>query len=159
MIMGIGLMEGNGRGQFLFSPNVGGEKKLLQQLLRIVPNFDAIITWRGRDFDLPFIIARSLRFGLPIEPVARALHLDLALIAERNLRLGRKDLASVCRYFGIKKKVELSGTDMPSLYLRALEGDGTAARKIKVHCMDDLSALRAVFERLRPLVALDYPTL
>ncbi len=152
-------MGSDGRGDFLFCQNVGGERKVLQKFLKTVPDYDAIVTWRGRGFDVPFIIARALKLSLPVDPLTRALHVDVADIAERYLRLGRKDLPSVCRYFKIKKNIELSGMDMPSLYLRVLEGDKRAARQIKVHCIDDLASLREVYERLKPLVSLNYPNL
>lgn len=152
-------MNGGGKGEFLFSPSVAGEGKLLRDFLRILRGYDAVVTWKGRGFDIPFILARALRHGLPVDVLMRAVHIDVADVADRWLRLGKKDLAGVCRYFGIPKNVGLSGMDMPSLYLRALEGDKTATRQIKAHCLDDLKSLRQVYGKLKPLIALDYPNL
>jgi len=152
------MMDADGKGQFLFSSSVAGEGKLLRDFLRALRGYDAVVTWKGRGFDIPFILARALRHGLRVDVLMRAVHIDVADVADRWLRLGRKDLTGVCRYFSIPKNVQLSGMDMPSLYLRALEGDRTAVRRIKAHCLDDLRSLRQVYGKLKPLIALDYPT-
>lgn len=156
IITGIGLLDEGGRARFLFSGRAREERKLIKNFLSILKDFDVLVTWRGRGFDIPFLITRAIRMGEAIDVLQQKMHIDLADVADRNLRLGRKDLYHVCRYFGIPKKGSLEGMDMPKLYIDSLEGSRRAERDIRTHCLDDLYSLRAVYWKLKPLVANQY---
>src|SRR5437899_1405682 len=61
-------------------------------------------------------------------------------------------LDHVCEFFGIEKKRNPMGMDVPGLYVRALEGDKKALGRIREHCLDDLRATRKLYLLLGPLL-------
>lgn len=141
-----------GRGEYFEAKRTDQEKKLLTNLLRRLDSCDAIVTWSGRGFDIPFLTTRLLKHGLDPRLVLRKMHLDLNEVVKSRLRLTFTYLDHVCDFFQVKRDKGPMGLDVPHLYVRALEGDGSALKSIRDHCMDDLQATRQVFLKLRPLL-------
>jgi len=153
IIMGIGILEENGRFTFIQVNKPEEEKAKLSQALKILSRYDVIFTWRGRDFDIPFIVTRALKHGLDPAPLYEAIHLDLAEFTRHHLRLSRNDLYNVARFLGIKKDIAIQGKDMPLAYIETLSKPKRKPwRKIKQHCKDDLITLMKVYGRLKPLL-------
>jgi len=152
IIVGAGIMTEAGRGEYFEAKRTDQEKKLLTNLLRRLDSCDAIVTWSGRGFDIPFLTTRLLKHGLDPRLVLRKMHLDLNEVVKSRLRLTFTYLDHVCDFFQVKRDKGPMGLDVPHLYVRALEGDGSALKSIRDHCMDDLQATRQVFLKLRPLL-------
>lgn len=151
-IVGYGMMLEDGGWIHRFIRSVREEPSLLEAAIKEVSGFDMVVTWNGKGFDFPLLIARALKHRLDPSPVLKMRHVDLYELSRSFLRLSRYGLDDVCRFLGVEKKVLLKGSDMPPLYLRAIEGDGEAMKIIEEHCYDDLQALKKVFERMRGLV-------
>ncbi len=152
IIVGAGLMNEAGQGEYLEAKRTDQEKRVLTGLVRRLGSYDIIVTWSGRGFDIPFLTTRLLKHGLDPRPVLGMMHLDLNEVVKSRLRLTFTYLDHVCDFFQIKRDKGPMGLDVPQLYVRALEGDGEAAKSIRDHCMDDLRATREVFNKLRPLL-------
>lgn len=159
IVIGIGLMDESGRSRFLFAKTPKEEARMLNSFLSILKDYHMMITWRGKDFDVPFLIARLIKNKIEVEKLINIYHLDLAEFLKANLRLSRSDLYHVCRFLGIKKDMELSGLDMPRLYLNSMKGDLKARKMIKRHCIDDLRSLRQVYVKVKPLLRAMKPEL
>ncbi len=152
IIVGAGLMNEAGQGEYLEAKRTDQEKRVLTGLVKRLGSYDIIVTWSGRGFDIPFLTTRLLKHGLDPRPVLGMMHLDLNEVVKSRLRLTFTYLDHVCDFFQIKRDKGPMGLDVPQLYVRALEGDGEAAKSIRDHCMDDLRATREVFNKLRPLL-------
>src|SRR5512146_1657052 len=78
---------------------------------------DMLVTYYGKGFDLPYLQAKWLEYGITIpEPIP---HVDLYFVARSHLALSRKSLDNVSRYIGCpteKTRIE------PKVWKRATAG-------------------------------------
>ncbi|RLF13232.1 MAG: hypothetical protein DRJ97_08390, partial [Thermoprotei archaeon] len=132
--------------------SLSDEAKVIAAAVEEASRFDTVVTWNGLSFDLPMLVARALVSGVDPSPLLKPRHVDLLKVFRGLVRLGRYGLDDVAKFLGVPKKVQLKGSDMPPLYLKALSGDQEALKVIEEHCYDDLQALREVFNRSRGLV-------
>lgn len=152
IVVGAGLMTEAGRAEYLEARKSREEKTVLLKLLGRLERYDLIVTWSGNGFDVPFLTTRLLKHGLDPRPFLGKRRLDLNLVVKSNLRLTFTYLDHVCEFFGIKRNNSLMGMDVPLLFLKAMEGDRSALKRIKLHCLDDLRVTRQVFLKLKPLL-------
>jgi len=153
-IVGFGLMDLDGDFRHFFAKGTVAESetRMIRALLKHLERYDTIVTWYGAGFDFPLLISRALRAGLDASPLLTKRHLDLWQYAKSLLKLQHYDLDNVCKFFGIPKRVELKGYDMPPLYMRALTHEKEAMKMNVEHCKDDLEGLRQVFVKMRKVV-------
>ena len=156
VVVGAGLISEQGRAEYFPVRRSSEEKNVLVKLVQRLEDFDLVVTWNGRFFDIPFLTTRLLSHNLDPRPVASKRHIDLNEVVKNRLKLTFTYLDHICDFFGIEKKRGTMGMDVPRLYIRALEGDGKALGAIREHCLDDLQATRKVYLRLKPL--LDWQT-
>ncbi len=152
IVVGAGLMTEAGKSEFFQARKTAEEKPLLTRLVKRLESFDVIVTWSGRGFDIPFLTSRLLKHGMDPRPVLQKVHLDLNEVVKSRLRLTFTYLDHVCDFFEIKRDRGPMGLEVPSLFVRALEGNEESLRMIRDHCLDDLRVTREVFLRLRPLL-------
>lgn len=154
IIVGAGLMSLAGRTEYFEARKTSQEKTLLTNLLKRLEKYDTMITWAGNGFDIPFLTTRLLKHGLDPSIFLSKNHVDLNEVVKRRLRLTFTYLDHVCDFFGIERKDMLMGLDVPFLYVKGMEGDRSALKRIRQHCLDDLRVTREVFLKLKPLLAL-----
>ena len=152
VVVGAGLITEKSEGYYLESRRTGEERDLLVRLAKRLDEYPTIVTWNGRTFDLPFLVTRMLKHGLDPRPILNKDHVDLYELVKFRLRLTFTYLDHVCEFFGIEKKRNPMGMDVPGLYVRALEGDKKALGRIREHCLDDLRATRQLYLLLGPLL-------
>jgi uncharacterized protein YprB with RNaseH-like and TPR domain len=152
VVVGAGLMPEKGQAEYFPVRRTGEEKNALLKLVEHLQDFDLVVTWNGRFFDIPFLTTRLLSHNLDPRPIATMRHVDLNEVVKNRLKLTFTYLDHVCTFFGIEKKRSTMGMDVPRLYVRALEGDRRALGLIREHCLDDLQATRRVYLRLKPLL-------
>jgi uncharacterized protein len=152
VLVGAGLMSDAGGGEYLEARRTREEKSLLSKLSKRLESYDVMVTWNGKSFDVPFLTTRLMKHGLDPRRFLRRQHVDLADVVKSRLRLTFTYLDHVCDFFEIDRKKGPMGLDVPSLYVRALEGDRRASLSIREHCLDDLRATRQLFLKLKPLL-------
>jgi uncharacterized protein YprB with RNaseH-like and TPR domain len=150
MIVGFGLVNEKGKEHFVLSKGEKDEARVIGRLLGKLEGCQVIITWNGKKFDFPFILTRALKSNVDASKLGMYRHLDLIEFARFNMAIDHASLERVCRFFGINKNHDISGSDIPRLYLKYLQGDIQAGLLIKEHCLDDLRALRAFYQRVKP---------
>src|SRR6266705_2081558 len=152
IVVGTGLLPETGKSEYFEAKRTDQEKGLLVKLLKRLEAYDVIVTWSGRGFDTPFLTTRLLKHGLDPLPLLGKMHLDLNEVVRSRLRLTFTYLDHVCDFFGIKREKGPMGLEVPQLFVKALEGDETALKSIRDHCLDDLKVTREVFLKLKPLI-------
>lgn len=152
IVVGAGLLPEAGKSEYLEARRTDHEKNLLVKLLKRLETYDVIVTWSGRGFDTPFLTTRLLKHGLSPLPLLTKVHLDLNEVVRSRLRLTFTYLDHVCDFFGIERDKGPMGLEVPQLFVKALEGDDSAFKSIRDHCLDDLKVTREVFLKLRPLL-------
>jgi uncharacterized protein YprB with RNaseH-like and TPR domain len=152
IIIGAGVMSEAGQSEYFQALNTKDEKPLLSKLLKRLDSSSMIVTWSGRGFDIPFLTTRLLKHSMDPGPILARTHLDLNEVVKSRLRLTFTYLDHVCDFFEIKRDKGPMGLEVPHLYVKALEGDETALKAIRDHCLDDLRVTREVFLKLKPLL-------
>lgn len=73
------------------------EKKIIEKFWEIVPNYQEIITFNGNNFDIPFILFRSLVYRIrpTISLLDKDYHIDLYEKLSFNRRISRMSLKFV----------------------------------------------------------------
>ena len=121
-LVGLGWWEGSAFRQVgLLLPDEADEPALLETLAGHVPAGARLVTYNGRSFDWPLLVARyRLRRRPPPGPVG---HLDLLPIARRWFRHRLPDarLRSVERFvLGVERVDDIEGWEVPGCYRRFL---------------------------------------
>lgn len=113
-----------------------------------VEDWNVIVTWNGKLFDLPFVNARLLKAGY--EDCNPQMHLDLMWYATGNsARLASRKLDNVAKFF----KTMNQKYEVPNEVLQASRyGDPEALKEVIKHCEADVRILRDVYWRLIPRV-------
>ncbi|MEN3048387.1 MAG: ribonuclease H-like domain-containing protein [Candidatus Caldarchaeales archaeon] len=135
------------------------ERTVLNRVVNDLGKAHLLFTWRGREFDVPWLVSRSIKLGVDPGPLYNPRHIDLADIVEKQLRLSNDSLWNVARFLGLRRSEPTRGADVPSLYEAALLGNRADMAKILRHCREDVSLTISVAKRLRQLLQRLYPDL
>lgn len=122
---------------------------LCRDLHKAMGKYDIIVAHNGARFDVPFMMARFLKWGIKwCQPKV----VDPVRISRRYLKLGSNSLKSVTHHFGITGKTECEG----DLWLEAKMDRGRtnkiAMDYVVEHCIADVEILEKVTLKLKHLV-------
>jgi uncharacterized protein YprB with RNaseH-like and TPR domain len=153
VLVTVGLILPNNNLKIFFADKPEDEKKIIQQTLATLRKFkkEPICIWHT-GFDIPFLITRAVKNNVDISEIYEFEFVDLCKFVRENFKLSSNKLDEVSKFLGIQKNLNSTGKNVHELYLRAVEGDKTSKQEIINHCCDDLKALKAVFERVKPYV-------
>lgn len=134
--------HGSSRMQF-FSEWEHGRKRMAQELYRLFDEADAITGWNSDKFDIRWINAQFLEFGLgKPSPYAKV---DLLRSVKRQVMLPSYKLEYVARWLGLGGKVQTGGFD---LWRGVMDGDDLSRRRMKRYNIHDVRLTEQVFDRL-----------
>ena len=143
-LVGLGWWEGGRfRQEQLLLPDHADEPALLAELARRIPVGAWLVTYNGRGFDWPLLVARYRMAGSG--PPAHAGHLDLLPLVRRLFRhrLGDARLETVeTGLLGLRRGPDVPGWEIPGRYLEFLR-DGEPWRLVDVvrHNDEDVRSL------------------
>jgi hypothetical protein len=125
------------------------ERQLLGAFWTLAREAETVVTFNGRNFDLPFLTARSVVHDVPVrvdlntKPYALRPHLDLYRVLMGERALGPGSLDVVCWALGIESpKGELDGSMVAPVYAA---GD---IERIATYNAADVRATAALYQRL-----------
>lgn len=131
--------------QFRKGDDITDDSDLVRRYAGALEQYDVLVSWNGKLFDVPVIQSRLGFHDLPV--LRPQMHIDLMYYATGQFnRLGRKSLQNVSEYF------EVSNRKTP---LRIRQWNGAMAGKednyeaIVEHCDADVLVLRDVFPHLK----------
>ncbi|MDE3179858.1 MAG: ribonuclease H-like domain-containing protein [Acidobacteriota bacterium] len=165
-LIGIGMIRG---ADFVveqfFLRDYEEEKAVLSALADILQNYDGLVTFNGKTFDVPLLETRYTLCRLR-PPFARLVHLDLLHPARRlwKLRLESCRLTHLEEHIlGISRKGDVPGSDIPGIYFDYLRtGEARDLQPVFFHNAMDIVTLAAltveaatVIRRAREGTALD----
>jgi uncharacterized protein YprB with RNaseH-like and TPR domain len=127
------------------------DKRVVQDLLKDLEEFDRVVTYYGTKYDIPFIRSRALEHKLTFPDFGTLYHTDVYYWAKAKLCIHRKRLQTVCDFLGIKAKEHpLHG----GMWTKALSGCSKSLDYILTHNMEDVTSLAEVFYTLSPFCPL-----
>ncbi|MCI0581637.1 MAG: ribonuclease H-like domain-containing protein [Chloroflexi bacterium] len=143
-LVGLGWWEGRRFRQVqLLLPDHADEPALLDALRAMIPAGSWLVTYNGRGFDWPLLVARyrMARSGAPVH----AGHLDLLPVVRRLFRHRMPDArlqTAETELLGHRRHRDVEGWEIPARYLQFLR-DGEPARLIDIvrHNDEDVRSL------------------
>jgi NAD(P)-dependent dehydrogenase (short-subunit alcohol dehydrogenase family) len=150
-LVGLGWWEADRFRQVqLLLPDHADEPALLDELRAHIPPGAWLVTYNGRGFDWPLLVARyrMARAGPPVH----AGHLDLLPLVRRLFRHRMSDarLQTVeTELLGLRRHGDVAGWEIPARYLQFLR-DGEPARLVEVvrHNDEDVRSLARLLAHL-----------
>ena len=135
------------------------EKDLLERFWQAVANFDQVITFNGRGFDVPFLMIRSAINQVKITAdlmgyrydKAKSRHVDLADQLSFYGVTKKVSLDMFCKAFGIKspKSGGVTGLQVPALFYKKKYVE------IAKYCYGDVVATHELYTYWRNYIALE----
>jgi len=143
-LVGIGWWEGSRFRQVqLLLPDHADEPALLAELARLIPIDGWLVTYNGRGFDWPLLVARYRMWRE--SPPLHAGHLDLLPLVRRVFKHRMPDarLATVeSVLLGLRRHADVGGWEIPTRYLEFLRtGEPTALLDVVHHNHEDVRSL------------------
>ncbi len=141
----------------IFAENAGDETRLLRETVEKLSEYDAVITYNGDSFDLPFVSTRARKLGaaMSLPPLWK---IDLYKWIKRYWKVAKlmesHTQKAVEEAMGLKsdRTDEIKGGDCISQYARYLQtGDPEAKRLILLHNADDVRQLKRIGDGLSSL--------
>lgn len=127
------------------------EASLLYNLKDILSNFNSLVSFNGKAFDIPLLRTRFLINGMKIDS-KEFLHLDLLFSARRlyKERLQSVSLSSLEQnVMGVKRYGDIPGFEIPSIYFKYLQDKNPIPLKpVVYHNKVDILSLVALFSIL-----------
>jgi uncharacterized protein YprB with RNaseH-like and TPR domain len=129
---------------------------VVKDTFRALKEFDILVTFNGRKFDVPFLRARALILGLEgsVQNLPKW-HIDLSnVLRGTSARIvGRRfiSLAQVQGFLGIPEKEGKTPLSYETWSL-AHFGSAKALREVVIHCERDVLVLEKAYERARDLI-------
>ncbi len=123
------------------------EKEMLESFWRIAQAADQVITFNGRNFDLPFLMMRSAMLKVKVTKNLMRYrygdeHIDLLEQFTFYGTTRKFNLDFYCKAFGIEspKTAEVSGMEVKNLY------DAGRIKDIAVYCFRDIYATYQLYK-------------
>ncbi|MDD4797177.1 MAG: ribonuclease H-like domain-containing protein, partial [Eubacteriales bacterium] len=157
-LIGIGYLAGE---TFVveqyFMEDYDAENQMLRRLCDRLSQFDTIVSYNGKCFDVPIVNSRSILNRIR-QPIDRMAHIDLLHAARRlwKARLGSCSLQNVEReILGVTRQDDIPGSMVPMVFFDYLQtGDMTRMEQVLDHNRQDIQSLYAVLCRLARDIAL-----
>lgn len=123
-----------------------GYQTMLDGVHAAISECDAVCTYNGARFDMPKLMGNFLVAGMKPPPPPTQIDIYLAV---RKMGFICNKLAYVAPLLGLGDKLKHEGLPM---WIRVMQGDEAAQRKMARYCAQDVRLLEQVYERVRPFV-------
>jgi len=120
------------------------DKRIIKECVDELKKYAVVITYNGTFFDLRWLRAKALHYGLDFPEYGSLKHIDLYFIVRNRLKIGRNSLKNACHYLGISGKTEIEWDD----WLYAMTQAKTD--EVKDHNEKDLIITEKLFDKLKP---------
>jgi len=127
------------------------DKPMIKELIEYLNQFDGLITYNGRNFDIPFLKSQVIGYDLP--HLKDMFHVDVYYLVKYKLKLHNNKLQSLIEFLNTyrsgKKRIE-EKTHINALYYRkAITGDKSGIDELVKHCIKDVIALEQCYDYLK----------
>jgi predicted RNA-binding Zn-ribbon protein involved in translation (DUF1610 family) len=132
---------------YFFSKWDDGPEAMVQQVWELVNQADAVLHYNGRRFDIPWLNTEFAKAELtPPSPYGQ---IDLYRAVKKNFAFMSNSLKFVSKSLGTTHKLENEGM---SLWIKVMEGDPQAQRKMEEYNCGDLFANEDLYHRILPWI-------
>ncbi len=130
----------------IFSEWQHGHKEMVENIIKMIEEADALVGFNSDRFDIPKIIGEGFLYGL--SPVAPTAQIDLYK-AVKKFGYFRSSLGFVSKFLNIGAKLEHEGM---ALWKKVMSGDKDAQRRMERYCIQDVLLTEKLFLKIRPYI-------
>ncbi len=128
------------------------DKNLIRDLVNYLDNFDGIITYNGKRFDIPFLRSRIIYWRE--RPLKRLFHIDVLDIVRYRLKIHNAKLNSLIDFLNSNEEINVEKIEEKTninntYYTRAVTGDKKGLNYLVEHCVKDVIALEQCYDFLK----------
>jgi len=152
IVVAIGYARENEAPKIMFAKSFEDERGMISDIFEELKD-KKIITFNGSFFDIPFLIARGLKYDLYLPKTKMV---DLYCWAKKFLRLQSRSFHEICLFYNIPHE-EISGKEVNELFIKAMSGNHDAKERIVSHLTQDIRALQSFYQKIKPLLT-NYPS-
>lgn len=142
----VGLKWAGEKRARVYSDWQHGHREMLEAVHAALEEADAVATYNGAAFDLPKLQGEFLLAGMP--PAPQVTQIDI-FRSVRRLGFISNKLDYIAPLLGIGSKVKHEGLD---LWLKVMDGDEAAQRRMARYCAGDVMLTERVYERVRGFI-------
>lgn len=124
--------------------DVNDDREVVKAAYEILKDADAVVTHNGKRFDWKFLNTRLMVHGLPSLPPIN--HIDTCQISKQHMFLLNNKLDTLAKALTDQKKMDNGGW---GLWVKVMQRDKSAQKKMAEYCRQDVITLAAVFKRLK----------
>jgi len=156
MIIAIGYRVGNSKTKVIFSEKPETEKETIKQFINLIkeqnPEKTVLVTFRGKNFDIPFLILRAIKYDIDPTPLLALKHVDIHEIL-KSFTGKSVSLDAIREFIGSWRKTKYTGRSVPALYRDYLKtGDETFKKKIVKHLVDDVNTTYKMYLKISKIL-------
>lgn len=122
------------------------DKRIVTSLLDEFTKYDCVVGYYSSGFDLPYIMGRSIEWGLEYPKPNTLFQIDVYFAFKHRIALHRKSLESLTKHFKIAGKTKL---DFGYWKLSAL-GFEKELKEMEKHNKADILILEKLFDEIEP---------
>lgn len=129
---------------------VGDEdRRVTQSLINTITDFDVLIGYYSKRYDIPYIRARAVHMGLTFPVFGTIKHIDVYDIIKHKFKMSRRRQETACRFLlGKTEKTHFSG----HIWRDAARGIKSALAYVLDHNEGDVRDLEALYATVAPFV-------
>ncbi len=126
------------------------DKRIVNSFLEKIKEFDLLVGYYSKRFDIPYIRTRALYHNLDVTPLEyrETYHWDLYDTVKRKLQLSRNTLEVATRFLGIEGEHGGKNHVEPIIWKRASKGNEEALKYVLDHNIRDVEILELLHKRL-----------
>jgi len=136
-----------GEEDVMFSSFLGGHKKMLKKIHKLLDQADAVVHYNGSRFDIPTLNKEFLLADMP--PPAPYQQIDLLKTARQQFRFPSNKLDYVGRALGVGQKEGHEGFE---LWVKCMNKDPDAWLKMEAYNKQDVVLLEKVYYEFLPWI-------
>ena len=122
------------------------DKRLTADLVAELRKHKIWVSYYGTGFDLPYIRAKALHYGIEFPEFGTYYHHDLYYTVKNKFHLSRNSLDNACDYFGIEGKTPIG----KEAWRRAKYGNKQALVSVLEHNVADVEILEELHDKMMP---------
>ena len=126
----------------------GNEKKMLQEITKVMEQADEIIGHNSDRYDIPWIRTRCIFHKIPMIPQYKTV--DTLKLCRNGFRFNSNKLDYVAQFLGVGKKLDTGGFGLWKEI--CLNNSVSALNKMILYCKKDVVILEKVYDGLSPYI-------
>lgn len=118
--------------------------RVVSSFIEEMRKYDILIGYFSSNFDMPYMRAKALHYGLDFPEYGDLYHWDLYYTVKSKLKISRKSLDAACDYLNIEGKTPID----KDVWRRAKYADKEAVAEVVDHNLGDVIITEALHDKL-----------